>query len=501
MAMKYVKLFENWLLTEGVTKSFDSAKPDAWPVLDTKIKDAIKADFSPKFLESIFKRSLDDANKNKLFVRGGEIAKAAIKFNINAFFQKYYEKNTTLKTDLAPFVAWLTRKDAVIPKSLEEDFTIDSFQQEKKVEKINTLFDKIIENLSGLKGGRNTSFVEDDIEFKKMFFPTKDTYAKVKGEKCLAFMVKLKEYFDKQVEYYGKTERRYIRFSWGDSYEQSDRMFDLQCKKEWSGGGKEEDGIVKFECEDLILKQQGLTDNEEYNPDDENSPLYVGNKFYEKLDGDAIKEADTKGITFGQVMAWLNKWQNGKTETRLLSTNGKDAYEGACNVIFGKEVAEAMPEFAPTNIKISGKDYNLDNSKSGGTVVPLLALNTVYGTVKFDYNSFKISNDGKVSLANPDLWKILKKAKSIIIVGNSDTSGTPEYNKPLSLKRAESVLEELKKNSNWKSISGKDIQTQGNGEEKTLKDDNNGKDQQAAALNRRVEIIIDGQPASDKITF
>ena len=72
MAMKYVKLFENWLLTEAdKVQAFDPNKPDLWPVLATTVGDAKSANMSDEFLTSIFSRALTEANRTKLQVVSG----------------------------------------------------------------------------------------------------------------------------------------------------------------------------------------------------------------------------------------------------------------------------------------------------------------------------------------------------------------------------------------------------------------------------------------------
>ena len=184
---------------------------------------------------------------------------------------------------------------------------------------------------------------------------------------------------------------------------------------------------------------------------------------------------------------------------KYLSKTWTTEYKNVCkNEIFDGEEREFLAEFKSTSFDIGGKSIKLANTKADGTIVPVLALNKVVGTVGFAFNSYKISEEGLKSLDSPDLWKALATArKSIVIVGNTDSIGSDEINDALSEKRAKAVLDELMKNKKASSLKTKNITKRGDGKKNPLKPDNKGKDKEASALNRRVEIIIDGKPASD----
>ena len=78
--------------------------------------------------------------------------------------------------------------------------------------------------------------------------------------------------------------------------------------------------------------------------------------------------------------------------------------------------------------------------------------------------------------------------------------GSDRINDPLSEKRAKAVLDAILKNKKLNKLKAKSkITKRGDGKKNPLKTDNKGRDKEAAALNRRVEIIIDDKKASDTI--
>ena len=86
MATKYIKLFENWLLSESDRETeFDSSKPHNWPVMDTTIAHLREADSKgnlEKLFETLFRRA---TNKDVWDENAGE------NFNVT------YRKVTPLK--------------------------------------------------------------------------------------------------------------------------------------------------------------------------------------------------------------------------------------------------------------------------------------------------------------------------------------------------------------------------------------------------------------------
>ncbi len=489
--MKYLKLFEHWLLTEGEKQdAFDKARPGNWPVLETTIKDAVTADFSKKFLQSIFERALKEENRKKLEVSGGEITKADAIFDISKIYKDKASKNTTLKKDLEEFVSFLVSTCK----------GLSTFDRKKVAseEKVTAYLDECIENLTNKFA--KTEFSENKAFSKIFYYYNKDRDRLFRADKakvCINFCEELKDKLSKIVAAADAKKRRYITFSWGEG-DDAVTMFNLVCDSDIAKGGDVKDGIINFKCEDFVFKVENG-----YWKKDENgySEFVTDDAFYNSIDGDSMNEIDGKGITFGQVMYWLNAWQDGQSEPTLLSSSGKSKYYTACTEIFGGEEAASLPSFASTSVKIGNKNINLANSSKDGTIVPVLAKNQVVGTVGFAYNSSEISETGLKSLASPEIWKMLNSAaKSIIIVGNTDGSGPDEYNKTLSLKRADAVLEVLSKDKRFAKLKAtKNVTTRGDGKENLLVPDKKGKDQEAAATNRRVELIIDGQPASDKL--
>lgn len=491
MAMKYVKLFEHWLLTEAQVKGFDKAKPGNWPVLETKIKDAVTADFSGPFLKSIFERSISEGNRSKFNVLEGSIKNAPVTLDIKKMYDDKVKKNTDLKKTLEDFVGFLTQKS-------QNYFVENSFEvKQKSIDTLYAYFQECIENLR--KPNEKTEFIENP-SWKKIFYSVQGlvsdpssftkTFKKDKASKCILFVEELKKELEKNKKVAESQKIRIIPFFWDDK-----PIFKLICDPDIAKGGDPEDGIINFKCKELAFDMKSYID------DPENSGEFLENEFYKQIDGESMSEIDSSDITFGQVMSWLNVWQKGKSNPELLSTTGKDAYADACKEIFGPEEAASLPAFASASVKIGDKTVTLANSKSDGTIVPVLAFNKVVGTVGFAYNSYEISETGLKSLKEKDIWDALSKANSsIIIVGNTDGSGPDDYNKKLSLQRAEAVLAVLSKDPRFAKLKAtKNVTTRGDGKKNPLEPDDKGKNQEAAASNRRVELIIDGQEASDKL--
>ncbi len=135
-------------------------------------------------------------------------------------------------------------------------------------------------------------------------------------------------------------------------------------------------------------------------------------------------------------------------------------------------VAEAQQD--PYGNKLPGAKVE---QVKGGTKV------TIDSEVLFEINSSYLSESAKHSLG--ELFKEIKKQgyKTIVIEGHTDKTGSPEYNKWLSEKRATTV----KTLAESHGIDGDRIIKMGYGDSQPVADN---KTSEGRAKNRRVEITI-----------
>ena len=487
MAMKYLKLFENWLVSEGKqAEAFDASKPDMWPVKETTIENAEEAKLSEKFLKSIFGRALDEGNRAKLDVSEPSLSSPKIGFAVSNFHANNVSQDTGLKK-YTKFVTLLNDDCAdVIDKYPKEGVNpLQSFSVSKASE-IRKILETYIKVLT--TPGR-TEF-EQLSNFKAVFNGKTPEFKKG----CIEFLNKWMKTLDKRVEDAGS--KQVMSF---DIYWEEENILTVVLDKTIGEGNDKSDGILDYKCKDLRTELPSYFSTK----DDEGNTEYKDNEMYNTLKMQDIMSIDyTKvNLTFGMIIAWLNKWQEGESYVPTLSSTGAKEYKNICATIFDGEEREFLAEFKSTSFDVGGKSFKLANSKTDGTVVPILALNKVVGTLQFAFNSFEITADGLKSLDSPELWSALSSAKtSIVIVGNTDGMGSDRINDPLSEKRAKAVLDAILKNKKLNKLKAKSkITKRGDGKKNPLKTDNKGRDKEAAALNRRVEIIIDDKKASDTI--
>lgn len=494
MAMKYLKLFENWLLTEGKqVEAFDAAKPDMWPVMETTIENAQEAKLSAKFLKSIFGRAMDEGNRAKLDITEAQLSSPKISFQIPVFFANKVAKNTDLRK-FSKFIDLLTSDlVTIVPITKEYPSALQSVTIPQAA-KVKAKMEEYVEVLTNYTG--KTTF-EERPAFKAVF---KKATSKPFRDGCIALLNGWIKGLDQRVEEAGN--KKVMTF---DIFWEQDRIFTVEINDKIGEGQEKTDAIIDYKCLNLY------TDLNPYKIDDNGNPIvneagddYEDNPLYKALKMDDIMAIDysTVNLTFGMIMAWLNRWQNGDSYTPALSKTGSTEYKNICkNEIFDGEEREFLAEFKSTTFDIGGKSFKLANSKTDNTIVPIFALNKVVGTVTFAFNSYEIPAEDMKSLDSPELWKALASAKkSIVIVGNTDGMGSDNINDPLSEKRAKAVLDVIMKNTKkMKTLKTKNITKRGDGKKNPLKPDNKGRDKEAAALNRRVEIIIDDKKASDII--
>ena len=470
MAMKYVKLFENWLLTEAdKVQAFDPNKPDLWPVLATTVGDAKSANMSDEFLTSIFSRALTEANRTKLQVVSGiSFAKRSyyIPNLIDDELESYKGDIKTLKKymlDLVKGQAWEYPRSGL---TKQEQETIETSKSQGYA--ANALF-------ANLTKSEMIDWIKALNQFKGSIEKKKDLKEadKKKGKEIFE---KLEKELQARLDDSKSKQQDEITFYYGEAGEDGVGPEFLRVLLPKTSLNKDTDKIIDYICDD------------------------ISNYLPEEVDPSGNLSIEANTLTFGMIMAWFNKYEKGEANKSLLSKTGKANYDTYCTRIFGPEEAADQLEFTSA-VSIGGQTVKLANSRSDGTIVPVLALNKVVGTVGFAYNSYEISDTGLKSLKEKDIWTALSSAKSsIIIVGNTDTSGTPEYNKSLSVKRAEAVLAVLSKDTRFSKLKAtKNVTTRGDGKQYPLAPDDKGKNQEAAASNRRVELIIDDKEASDKL--
>lgn len=382
MAMKYVKLFEHWLLTEGEDDIdvFVSSSPKKFPVLDTKIEDWIEAgDDSFLVMKSFLQRAKQELGSKEFNINAGESLSVDYKFLQNKFSYSLMLKDAKLKEDM----------QKIFGKDLD----------------INDLND--IAGKFGFDEGLGEVYI-------------------VKEGDCALFFNITEEGVDKNQP------------------------------------------ITELPIPALVLVQ-----------------------------GKNIKFPAKEPIVLGQILSFVNQGIKLENEP-ILNSKMKDKGLKICSQIFAGEGKSSLGAFAST-VKIGGKNFELTSGKDGQGV-PLFVANSVEGVCTFKFDSAELQESGKETLKQKALIEKLKKAtRSIEIIGHTDSVGKDDYNKTLSEKRAKSVLDFLNTLEEFKSIKAK-VTSKGVGSSEPIKDDKKGKDKDAAALNRRVVIMIDDKgPKYDEL--
>jgi OOP family OmpA-OmpF porin len=465
MAMKYIKLFESWRLmeAEGKQDSFDKSNPGGWPVLQTTIGDLRSGD-TDKILTSVFRRSLQIGKEWD--PKAGEGLTAM-----------YYKKDAITNVST----------NHVIGESMR---TIKEIGYDENSDRITDDRDKIASFLlKYFQGFLEEGKKNDDIfagprvtkdRADKRFLNIKDKWMEFTKTKSYQELIKNADKIDKKI------------------YQNIPLALDNIKKKLMEN--KEEDWVILISSDDndkfaIELIVPNIEDSSS-NPDD----AFIADfkcKYVDgiKVNGEYVEEVPDQGddLTLGMVMAWCNNInKTGNNKVALLSKTGAKNYQTDVASIFAGEDAEDLTQFAAT-IKVGGQNLALANG-ADGTKVPLFVSGTVQGICAFDFNKSTLQDSGKKTLESKALWGLLSKAtKSIEITGHTDSVGKADYNKKLSEQRAQSVLEHLKSVPQFKQLKVQPT-TSGKGSTEPIKDDNKGKDQNAAALNRRVVITIDGVP-------
>jgi outer membrane protein OmpA-like peptidoglycan-associated protein len=114
---------------------------------------------------------------------------------------------------------------------------------------------------------------------------------------------------------------------------------------------------------------------------------------------------------------------------------------------------------------------------------------TLDSEVSFDYNSAAIKPAFQQSLTK--LANVLAKydRNHVTVVGHTDSTGSDAYNQDLSVRRADSVITELRN----RGVPGGILAAEGRGEREPRADNGTEAGRQ---LNRRVEILIQPDPST-----
>ncbi len=321
---------------------------------------------------------------------------------------------------------------------------------------------------------------EDNIEkVKKMFGIESDVEAGLIFNKVIVFVLTnggeaLKYYKEKDIYYIPRQfdDTAFATYKIKDPLAQSDVYFAFNKKTKYADGDLITDKWLQF-C--FVVKDGKLL-------------FWAGQK-------------DNKHVTLGMLLNFVSTNMS-PDDTDFLDTSGMKSYAGLNKDIFGGEEDTAMAKVAKTiKIQVGDQMLTLSNDetpieKGGkGIEMPLFVGPKIIGSCGFDFNKSTLKEDSKKTLTDPELWEIMKTAgKTLQIVGHTDGSGSKEYNQKLSEARAKSVLEFLKTLPEFKDLPKTvSITSIGKGFDEKVMDDENGKNSEAAAKNRRVVILVDGK--------
>lgn len=517
MSTKYVKLFESWLLSEAEKQAaFDVAEPSNWPILETTIgnfRESLKNKSATEaFLTSLFRRATNSGEWDMNAGRNWNVTwnrKAPVKnYYWGSLFFKYMKEvhNVTSNMINDNPIGYI-ESDSL--KSIFDGVT-DGYQFAFSKQQLNrnkgndengnpkwerTSFSEAmkdkINNVVGMYDSRVTERNIDDV-IEKIGFLKRD-FLKVKQE-----IVKKQNYKLRDKDYRGG--RNFIKYFEGfpdyliKQLQEDKAQFFEGNKNNW------EILVMDGDAQRFAVDVSGKDDTT-LNPNEKKIIDFMCTGIRDLTKDEGLKfnnlNIEPNTLALGQVLAWFNKYvTTGNSIPTILSNTGRDKYQGNLASLFANEEAALLPDFDQV-VYIGSTKVNLANSKTRGTIVPALGLDKVLGTVGFDFNSYEISPEGRKSLESKTIWDALKKAEnSIIIVGNTDSRGTKEVNQRLSELRAQAVYDFLNSSTKRRTLKKKvTITTRGDGKENLAFNDKGGRDPVNAALNRRVEFIIDGEPA------
>lgn len=207
---------------------------------------------------------------------------------------------------------------------------------------------------------------------------------------------------------------------------------------------------------------------------------------------------EASGSKLGMVLYFINSLANGSEETKYMSATGKNNYKGQMLAIFNKE---AQTEAFAFKGNIEGKSF-VAGTRSGITTFTDSDGTKYLGQINFDFNSSKLDS------ADIDFIKNLSSAyfdqakKRVRVVGHSDGKGSDKANMDISKARAAAVVKVLESTPLGKELKKRKISIvpEGKGYNDPIFEDEKGSLIDYASVNRRVDIILDdNKPNYDKI--
>ncbi|MFZ0435603.1 MAG: OmpA family protein [Chthoniobacterales bacterium] len=208
--------------------------------------------------------------------------------------------------------------------------------------------------------------------------------------------------------------------------------------------------------------------------------------------GDASKEmilskpAETEikekpGVTQGEISALLKKGEKGITETSIDIPEPKQPHQPL----------DGIEEKVATESSVTGRGKeprfsSLDDLLAGGAqMIPATAPILMPTDLLFEYDSSTLKPEATASLAKLGTLIARNAGSTFRIEGHTDSFGSDDYNRALSLRRAEEVRVWLQKSA---GIPPGRITTAGLGKSRLLVAATGSVAEQQ--LNRRVEIVI-----------
>ena len=183
-----------------------------------------------------------------------------------------------------------------------------------------------------------------------------------------------------------------------------------------------------------------------------------------------------KKVSFSWVLA-LFVWQAANAQAVKMYSDKAPSAEEMGSILFSNQPAEMKPAGIKMRSISFGKPKNLPEPK-----VVSQQSSTIGLPIKFGYNSSEILNESKPFLN--EIGRMLSlpdfSGEKLLIEGHTDASGSENYNRYLSERRAESVKNYLRNNFN---IASNRLFVTGMGESQSLP----GVDP-FAAVNRRVQF-------------
>ena len=524
MAMKYLKLFEEWKHSEKFRlyeAKFDPTKPSDYPALQTVCGDFEKLDEKKRqnVLISLFQRAYqkegEEFNKNAgadLFNK--ETITVDQKRNTNSVRSvlNLYDVETKRGKD-----GWKDGKQGVLNQMLQVYKNAGGDTRAS-----NPTFYALLCGTAGLEsrkfsdpsknfyavlsdsGKKNAGKIELDSENKE--YECNLLSRKQVGPSLLVKAINLEEkLFDisegRPVIFLGKKGTTPIQITeWEKKIatdilkkleEASNELKKLDDKKIIEGSVEiPEKYIISFSRD-----EEGKLDD---NANIMDYPVSISVFKWSKPEAEEGQEAPepaweddedfqpAKDSTLGMVMYFFTALANGKEEIKYLSTTGKESYKEQVMAVFNKE---AQTEAFAFKGNIDGKKFI--SGKTTGVTTGTDKNGTEYvGQINFEFNSVTLNAEDVTFIKSLDA-NYFGGAKNIKIVGHTDGAGSAKVNITLSKQRADAVLKVFKTNPVSKTLAKVKITTEGKGYSEPIIPDEGGTLLDYASVNRRVEFILD----------